>query len=79
MPLRSKNSLYEKVRGDEDPLDDFFQEHMGLQSLFSKIALLSFFAFIISFASVELHNFTFVTFAGFLLFSTFYLFVRIKK
>ena len=79
-PMKAPDSLYEKMKSqNEDPLDDFFRTHMGLESIFSKLAIVSLFGFIISLASLELKHLTFVTFAGFLLFSIFYGFVRFKN
>jgi hypothetical protein len=80
LPMGSKLSLSEKLKQKgEDPLEDFQESHLGLESIFSKIALGSFFAFIVSAVSLELRAFTMVAFAGFLIFSLFYGFVRFKN
>jgi hypothetical protein len=78
-PLKAQPSLYEKAKAEEDdPVDDYYNAHMKLDSVFSRIALGSFVAALVSAMATELHAFTMVAFLGFLLFSVLYGFVRIK-
>lgn len=78
-PLKPENSLYEKVKKQQEEEPSEFDIDVSLESIFSKMALVSLFAFSVSFASADLHDFSLAAFLGFLLFSAFYGFSRFKK
>jgi hypothetical protein len=79
-PLKAQPSLYAKAKVEEDdPVDEYYRTHMGLDSIFSKMALGSLVAALLSVVAAELHAFTMVAFLGFLLFSVLYGFVRVKS
>lgn len=78
-PLKPEESLYEKVKKQQQEEPSEFNIDVSLESLFSKMALVSLFAFTVSFASADLHDFALAAFLGFLLFSAFYAFTRFKK
>lgn len=76
-PLKPENSYLQKLK-DKEPRSDF-EIDMNLDSIFSKMAIVSFFAFAVSLTSVELKGFTIISFVGFLLFSVFCLFIRSRS
>lgn len=77
LPLNSGACIYDKIKREKPESD--FDNAFDLQSLFSKMALVSFFVFIVSIGSLETRNFAVVSFIGFLLFSVFYGFLRFKN
>jgi hypothetical protein len=78
-PLKAQPSLYAKAKAEEDdPVDDYYNAHMRLDGIFSRLALGSFCAALLSAVAAELQAFTMAAFLGFLLFSLLYGFVRVR-
>ena len=63
----------------EKPEENAFTGDFNLESIFSKLAVISFFLFIVSLSSPSTKTLTIASFAGFLMFSFFYGFLRIKN
>jgi|GEM_PF-2619070 len=78
MPMKPEDSLYEKVKKQQEEDPSEFEIDVSLESIFSKMALVSLFAFTVSFASADLRDFSLAAFLGFLLFSVSYAFARFK-
>lgn len=75
----SASKLLNKVKREETKPHDAFEDELSLESIFSKLAIISFFLFLASIGAVDVKSLTFVSFAGFLMFSFFYGFLRIKR
>ncbi len=71
--------LYKRMKREDSSPHDIFENEMSLQSIFSKLAIISFFLFIISVGSVEMKSLTLASFVGFFMFSAFYGFLRIRS
>ncbi len=76
--LAFKPSLYDKANLDTEP-EDAFKDDLSLESIFSKFAVISFFAFLVSLGVRDMQSLTLVSFAGFLMFSVFYGFFRVRN
>jgi len=72
----SNNPLYRSIKPPESK--DLFTKELGIASLSSKLALLSLFAFLLSVGAAELQNLALASLTGFMLFSLFYGFLRIR-
>ena len=70
--------LYDKAKHDTDGKDVFASE-LSPESIFSKFAVICFFAFLVSLVSLEMKSFTIASFTGFLMFSAFYGFFRSRN
>jgi hypothetical protein len=73
------SELYRKAKREDTKPLDVFENEMSLQSIFSKLAIISFFLFIISVGSVEMKALTTASFVGFFMFSAFYGFFRFRS
>ncbi len=76
--LARTSSLYDKANLDTEP-EDAFKDDLSVESIFSKFAVISFFAFVVSLGVRDMQALTLVSFAGFLMFSAFYGFFRIRN
>lgn len=74
-----QSELYRKIKRENTAPTDVFENEMSLQSIFSKLAVISFFLFLISVGAVDMKSLTIASFAGFLMFSAFYGFLRIRS
>jgi len=71
-------ALYEKMK-KQKPEKNSFAGDFSLESIVSKLAVISFFLFIVSLTSLDMKTLTVASFAGFLMFSFFYGFLRITN
>jgi hypothetical protein len=78
LPINSAACIYDKMKIQKDEIDSF-REELGPESVSSKLAIISLFSFIVSAGAAELQNFAFVSLAGFLMFSAFFAFMRLRK
>ena len=74
-----QSELYRRMKREDTSPHDVFENEMSLQSIFSKLAIISFFLFIVSVGAVDMKSLTIASFAGFLMFSAFYGFLRIRS
>lgn len=79
LPLSAGACIYDRIKvskpeGPHEP----FKEELNPRSVLSRLALLSFFSSAASVWSPELRFFTAASFAGFLLFSLMYGFLRVR-
>ena len=72
------SELYRKMKREDTKPKDVFADEMSLQSIFSKLAIISFFLFINSVGAVDMKSLTIASLAGFIMFSAFYGFLRIR-
>ena len=71
--------LYDKIKVKQvEEYQDAFNTQLNSESIFSKFALLGLFSFIASVWAVDMRSFALVSLIGFLMFSVFYCFVRIR-
>ncbi|MBN1169761.1 hypothetical protein JXA56_01945 [Candidatus Micrarchaeota archaeon] len=77
-PKKSSVLLEKTMKHREKPVDPF-QADLSLKSLFLKLALVSMFILIVSFGLDDLNSLTIASFAGVVMFSLFYGFLRIRK
>jgi hypothetical protein len=73
------SELYKKIKREDTTPRDVFKDEMSLESVFSKLAIISFFLFLVSIGALEMKSLTIASFAGFLMFSAFYGFLRIRN
>jgi hypothetical protein len=71
--------LYKKMKREDAKPYDAFNGELSLQTIFSKLAIISFFLFVISVGAVDLKALTTASLAGFIMFSAFYGFLRIRN
>ena len=77
MPLSSIAGVCDKIKLDrEEPAE--YERGFDLKFIFSRLALVSFFVFIVSLGYFELESLLWTSLAGFMLFSIFYGFLRFK-
>lgn len=69
--------LYKKMK-KEKPVDAF-KKDLSLESMSSKIALANFFLFVVSLGALDMKTLTIASFVGFIMFSAFYAFLRIRN
>ena len=79
VPVNSPVDLYTKAKLNRVKPIDAFENELSMQSVFSKLALISLFLFLVSLGTVEMRSLTIAALAGFLMFSFFYGFFRVKN
>lgn len=77
LPLSGGACIYDKIKKIEPHRP--FENELSPQTVFSKLALLSFFSSMVSVWSFDLRTFTIVSFAGFIIFSVFYGVLRLRN
>jgi len=76
---KPKSVLLEKSRKNREKPVDAFKTELSLESLFSKLALVSLFLFIVSLGLLDATSLTTASLIGFLMFSIFSGFLKIRK
>lgn len=77
LPVNSGACLYGRFKKETEPYEPFKNE-LSFESITSKLALVGFFASLVSLGSPEMRSFTMTAFFGFVMFGTFYGFLKIK-
>lgn len=78
LPLNSGACFYDKLKIESKPHDPF-KGFLSSESLSSKLAMLSLLSSAVSAWSLELRYFTMVAFFGFIMFGSFYGFLRLRN
>ena len=71
--------LLEKSKKNREKPVDAFKNDLSLESLFSKLALVSLSLFVVSFSALDIRSLTLASFVGFIMFAVFFVFLRIRK